>query len=138
MTELERCTANPTTFERVVREQSRDYDAAGPLQNATDERTRRLLIRGDAYLPLIGRRPTNHLFVQPKPRDRRRERGVYFFRRRSCFGDDVGVRVSRSGDDLRICCSYRRNFYPKERMQKPLTTAADWNRPEDTLTATSF
>jgi hypothetical protein len=47
------------------------------------------------------------------------------------------VRVSRSGDDLQICCSYRRNFYPIERMQKPLT-AADWNRLEDVLAATSF
>lgn len=29
-----------------------------------------------------------------------------FFRRLDCFGDDVVVRVSRSGDDLQICCSY--------------------------------
>jgi hypothetical protein len=44
-----------------------------------------------------------------------------FFRRRSCFGDDVVVRVSRSGDDLQICCSYQRLYHPIERMQKPLT-----------------
>jgi hypothetical protein len=42
------------------------------------------------------------------------ESEAYFFRRLGCFGDDVVVRVSRSGDDLQICCSYQRNFYPIE------------------------
>jgi hypothetical protein len=47
------------------------------------------------------------------------------------------VRVGRTGDDLQICCSYQRNFYPIERMQKPLT-AADCNRLEDALVAADF
>jgi hypothetical protein len=45
---------------------------------------------------------------------------VYFFHSRSCFGEEVVVRVSRSGDDVQICCSFRRNYHPIERMQKPL------------------
>jgi hypothetical protein len=58
------------------------------------------------------------------------ESEAYFFRRLSCFGEDIVVRVSRSGDDLQICCSYQRNFYPIERMQRSLTPA-DWTRVEE-------
>jgi hypothetical protein len=65
------------------------------------------------------------------------ESEAYFFRRLDCFGDDVVVRVGRTGDDLQICCSYQRNFYPIERMQKPLAPA-DWTRVEEGLAAVSF
>jgi hypothetical protein len=65
------------------------------------------------------------------------ESEAYFFRRRSCFGDDVVVRASRSGGDLQICCSYQRLYHPIERMQKPLTPA-DWTRVEEGLEAASF
>ena len=65
------------------------------------------------------------------------ESEAYFFRRLSCFGDDVVVRVSRSGDDLQICCSYASSFGPIERTQKPLT-AVDWNRLKGALAATLF
>jgi hypothetical protein len=65
------------------------------------------------------------------------EAEVYFFHRRSCFGDAVVVRVSRSRDDLQICCSYQQLYHPIERMQKPLTES-DWTRVEDALAAASF
>src|SRR4051794_3625560 len=91
-------------------------------------------IRSDDDLVLIGCRPTNHLFLHPKPRDRPRERGVFLpstqLLRRRCRG-------ARTGDDLQICCSCQRNFYPIERLQKPLTPA-DWDRVKEAQAAASF
>jgi hypothetical protein len=67
------------------------------------------VIRNDADPAIMGvDRPITCSCIQSRGNPNENE--ANFFHRRTCFGDEVVMRIGRIGDDIRMCCLHGRLF----------------------------